>query len=78
MATVFDCPIQWLSDCLTVSAKPNRCDYEQLTPDEDNNNAPDSKKNGKNKSQHHRRFGSIDDDDNRNGSHDEDSGNIFD
>lgn len=58
----------------TVSGKPNRCDYEQLAPDEDsNNNGPDSKKNGKNKSEHHRRFGSIDDDDDRS-SQDEDSG----
>lgn len=58
---------RWLDLAVrTVSGKLNRCEYEQLTPDEDNNNRPvDAKKNGKNKTQHHRRFGSIDDDNDR-------------
>ena len=84
-AVTFGCHGRWLLPLLllhiltaeVVSGKPNRCDYEQLSPDEDNNNRADSKKSGKNKSERHRRFGSIDDD-NGNSSQeeeDEDSGN---
>lgn len=52
----------------TVSGnKPNRCEYEQLSPVEGNNNRTDrNKKNGKNKNERHRRFGSIDNDGNGN------------
>ncbi len=47
--------------------KPNRCEYEQLSPVEGNNNRPErNKKSGKNKNDRHRRFGSIDNDGNGN------------
>lgn len=54
--------------------KPNRCEYEQLSPVEGNNNrASDrNKKSGKNKNDRHRRFGSIDNDGN-NGNDDDSS-----
>ncbi|XP_046655564.1 nucleolin-like [Daphnia pulicaria] len=54
--------------------KPNRCEYEQLSPVEGNNNRPSdrNKKSGKNKNDRHRRFGSIDNDGN-NGNDDDSS-----
>lgn len=51
----------------SLSGKPNRCEYEQLSAVEGNNNRTDrSKKNGKNKNERHRRFGSIDNEGNEN------------